>query len=69
MNNLFETPELIPDNVMLVLNSINDEIDTYKELSRILSEVEKLGYTFEYGLDAEPYGLRKLTELDKWGVG
>ena len=67
MKDLFETPELIPTNVMLVLNSINDEIDTYKELSRILSEVEKLGYTFDYGLDGEPYGLRlisvKLTDL------
>jgi hypothetical protein len=67
MKDLFENPELIPTNVMLILNSINDEIDTYKELSRILIEVEKLGYTFDYGLDAEPYGLRlisvKLTDL------
>ena len=38
------------------------EIDglEYKQCEAFLKEVQALGYTFEYGLDAEPYGLRKI---------
>ena len=70
MRDLFETPELIPENVQLVLYSFDEDADSYKELARILKLVEDLGYTFDYYLDAEPYGLRpiniKLEELEGW---
>jgi len=69
MKDLFETPELIPANVQQVLETFDeDSANTYHELDRILSEIEPMGYTFDYYLDAEPYGLRpvgiELNELE-----
>lgn len=70
MKDLFETPELIPNEVQLVLESFDENADSYHELDRILSLIEPMGYTFDYYLDAEPYGLRpigmELNELDGW---
>jgi len=71
MKDLFETPELIPDEVQAVFETFNEDSDnSYFELDRILSEIEPLGYTFDYYLDAEPYGLRpigiELEELEGW---
>jgi hypothetical protein len=57
MRDLFETPGLIPDNVISVINTFED--NTYEECERIKNELEQIGYTFEYGLDAEPFNLRK----------
>jgi hypothetical protein len=70
MRDLFETPELIPTEVQDVLVTFDEDGDDYHELSRLLDELEPLGYTFDYYLDAEPYGLRpigtELTELEGW---
>jgi hypothetical protein len=71
MKDLFETPELIPNEVQFVLETFDEDCDnTYCELDRILNEIQPLGYTFDYYLDAEPYGLRpigmKLEELEGW---
>tara|TARA_R110002020_G_scaffold144907_1_gene318103 strand:- start:2228 stop:2422 length:195 start_codon:yes stop_codon:yes gene_type:complete len=33
---------------------------TYKDCKEFLKEVEAIGYTFNYGLDAQPYNLVKL---------
>ena len=60
MNDLFETSELIPDNVQAALETFDENIDAYHELERLLKVIEPLGYTFEYGLDGEAYGLRKI---------
>jgi hypothetical protein len=58
---LFETPELIPDNVRAILDKYcdNDEL-TYNQCAKMLAEVQELGYTFDYYLDAVPYDLRKI---------
>lgn len=71
MRDLFETPELIPTEVQLVLESFDEDCsNTYHELDRLLNELEPLGYTFDYYLDAEAYGLRpinmELHELEGW---
>jgi hypothetical protein len=71
MKDLFETPELIPNEVQAILETFDEDSgNTYFELDRILSEIEPLGYTFDYYLDAEPYGLRpmgiELEELEGW---
>lgn len=63
MKDLFETPELIPVMVQNVINTFNEDADSYRELSRIVSELEPLGYTFDFYLDAEPFNLRKIEEL------
>lgn len=61
IEDLFETFELIPDEVQAVLESFDeDSPNTYYELDRILNELEPLGYIFSYYLDADPYWLRKI---------
>ena len=37
----------------------------YNDSKEFLEKMEKEGYTFEYGLDNEPYGLRKLSKDDE----
>jgi hypothetical protein len=70
MKDLFETPELIPSEVQLILESYNEDERTndYLDLRRLTNELEQIGYTLDYGLDAEPFGLRpigiKLEELE-----
>ena len=71
MKDLFETPELIPSEVQKILETFDeDKPNTYLELDRLLNELENIGYTFDYYLDAEPYGLRpknvELEELEGW---
>jgi hypothetical protein len=63
MKDLFETPELIPVMVQNVISTFNEDADSYRELSRIVSELEPLGYTFDFYLDAEPFNLRKIEEI------
>ena len=44
--------------------------DTYKFITKFHDAVYKIGYTFDSGLDAQPYGLRligiKLNQLKGW---
>tara|TARA_R110000751_G_scaffold1560_4_gene5794 strand:+ start:3182 stop:3562 length:381 start_codon:yes stop_codon:yes gene_type:complete len=46
--------------VRQILNSFDFEGDAYKECDRLLNELEPYGYTFDYGLDGEPYNLKKI---------
>jgi hypothetical protein len=43
---------------------------SYSEIAQMLTETEAIGYTFDYYLDAEPYGLRPigtpLHKLEGW---
>ena len=48
-----------PENVKSILNSFDFDSDPYKECDRLLNELEPLGYSFDYGLDGEPYNLYK----------
>ena len=70
MKDLFETPELIPQDVQAILETFNEDADPYHELNRLTNELEVIGYTFDYYLDADPYGLRpvgvELQELEGW---
>jgi hypothetical protein len=62
MKDLFETPELIPANLKEVLEKHEDKAIngfSYEDLKEIQAEIKEIGYTFDYGLDAEPYNLRK----------
>lgn len=62
MKDLFETPELIPSGVQAILESFGEDEcpNDYRDLERLLKLINPLGYTFDYGLDAEPFNLRKL---------
>ena len=61
MKDLFETPENMPAELRAVIESwelrIMDGL-SYSEIAEMLVETESVGYTFDYYLDAEPYGLR-----------
>ncbi len=60
MEDLFDTPELIPENVTAILESFNEETDAYSELNRVNNELIKIGYSFDWYLDAQPYNLHKI---------
>lgn len=68
---LFENYEKIPQRVKGILEKywgeFGDSMD-YSDTKNMLDEVEAEGYTFDYYLDNEPYGLRpidvKLNELE-----
>jgi hypothetical protein len=69
MKDLFETPELIPQDVQAILETFNEDADPYHELDRLTNELEEIGYTFDYYLDAEPYGLRPINVDLQWLEG
>lgn len=60
---LFETPELLPQRVQIVLSQYSDDM-TYAQCEALLRRVESMGYTFDYELDATPYNLRPLASQD-----
>jgi len=55
-----ENLDNIPSPVLKVLESFDEMEDSYKECERLLTELKPLGYTFEYGLDGEPYDLKPI---------
>ena len=57
---LFENYESLPEEVQEVLSKYALEDETYENMENMLAELQPLGYTFEYGLDATPYGLKKM---------
>jgi predicted acetyltransferase len=57
---LFEEMDNLPEEVQAVLRKYSTEDETYTNAESMLSDLESLGYTFEYGLDAVPYNLRKI---------
>lgn len=59
MNDLFETPELIPEEVMAILSKY-ENAESYEDCRQLETELNEIGYTIDWGLDAEPYNLRKL---------
>lgn len=65
MKDLFEHTNELPREVREVVSSWDNDNQTYEECQKFLKELEKYGYTFEYGLDAVPYGLRKLNPVEE----
>lgn len=59
---LFEDYENIPPEIQLILDKYSEDIEdgNYEGLAKALKEVEAKGYTFEYYLDGEAYGLRPM---------
>jgi ribosomal protein S27AE len=58
---LFHTPELLPDEVVSILESFDDNSgNMYNECLRVCSKIIPLGYSFEFGLDGIPYNLIKI---------
>lgn len=56
---LFETPEKLPQEVQNILLE-EEEIENYVQCTTLQVKLKPHGYTFDFGLDAVPYNLRKL---------
>ena len=64
MNDLFECPELLPENIQAILSRYNDlEIEKgvqYTDLIQMGKELAIYGYEFDFYLDCVPYNLKKI---------
>ena len=61
---LFEHYEKLPTKSKIIVDYYMQKYEDgdydYSDSKKFLEEMEKTGYTFEYGLDNEPYDLRKM---------
>ncbi len=68
---LFENYETLPtkvkDTIDFYMEKYQDGDYDYEDSKRFLKDMEMQGYTFEYGLDNEPYDLRKMEKGGKIG--
>jgi hypothetical protein len=62
---LFEDYEDQPKEVKAILANYEMEDNDYETLQKLKAELESIGYTMDFGLDAEPYDLRKIGEKGK----
>jgi len=66
MKDLFEHYEEMPSHLTAICDKWTekhlDEGLSYIDCADFLKELEAIGYTFEYGLDAEPYGLVEISK-------
>ena len=60
MNDLFNTPEMWPDNLRDLINDFNESNQDYKDLKKLLDLCRRIGFTFDFGLDLVPYDLTKI---------
>jgi hypothetical protein len=64
MQDLFETPELLPTPIKAILSRYNAlEIEKgieYSDLINMGKEMAIYGYSFDFYLDCIPYNLKKL---------
>lgn len=69
---LFEEQENLPLNVQEVIARYTDMLERGEDDGYILcksfqSDIKKMGYTFEFGLDAVPSNLQKMdSPKNKW---
>jgi len=57
---LFETPEALPKEVQDVLDEFAEMSNCYLTCQFLVLELNKVGYTCDYGLDAIPHSLTKI---------
>jgi hypothetical protein len=57
---LFKTPELLPQEVRDILAKYEEMGTSYDTCNNLIKELEQVGYTCDYGLDAIPYELTKI---------
>ena len=61
MRDLFEYYEEQPIELKKIVGNWSKRLDkglSYKQVTEFFNECESVGYTFDSGLDAQPYGLR-----------
>jgi len=57
--NLFEQWETLPPEIIDLIDK-QPECMEYEDCAKFVEELEKNGYTCEYGLDAVPFNIKKL---------
>jgi hypothetical protein len=57
---LFDTPELWSPELYEVITKFSEMDETYRNCENLVNELETIGYTCDYYLDAIPHNLRKL---------
>lgn len=57
---LLEYHDKLPASVQLILVKFSDQDNDYESCSKLVDDLNQVGFTIDYGLDAEPYNLRKL---------
>lgn len=68
MRDLFEFYEEQPKELREVCERWEEKCSNgldYNDCANFLNEVNQVGFTFEYYLDAEPYDLRPMTEEER----
>jgi hypothetical protein len=60
MNDLFNTPEMWPDNLRDLINDFNESNQDYQDLRKLLDLCRRIGFTFDFGLDCVPSNLQKI---------
>jgi hypothetical protein len=63
MKDLFETPENLPIEIIDLMHDFEKMNNSYIACKIMLRNCLKIGYTFEYGLDAIPFNLKKLENV------
>ena len=58
---LFKHYDLLPNTVMAIIEKYSEnDTDPYKNCREMEAELKPLGYTFEWGLDGQPFNLQKI---------
>lgn len=59
MVDLFEHIDTLPQEVQEVLEKHSSMENSYEDCNKLVADLEAVGYTCDFYLDAEPYNLRK----------
>ena len=57
---LFEYYDALPDEVKAIIDKHSNDDNTYETCGALQEELEEVGYTCEFGLDATPFNLKKI---------
>ena len=57
---LFENIQDLPENIYRIIMWHSNDDNSYYNVNQLEKKLNKLGYTFEYGLDAIPFNLKKI---------
>lgn len=60
-DDLFGDYENLPQAVKDIIESKDEDKNSYEENDRMIKELEPLGYVFDYGLCGEPMDLQLIT--------
>jgi hypothetical protein len=65
---LFEELDSLPQEVVDVVSNFEEDLENGKEpysaCADLVTNLEKIGYTCEYGLSGEPHGLRQIKQVE-----